>query len=198
MARNIAVVGFLLALVIIAVAAGLVVTGAFGRGAPPAAAASSIGGPFTLTDTRGRTVTDAAFRGKPTAIFFGFTFCPEVCPTTLSDLTSDLQAMGADADRLNVAFVTVDPARDTPAQMGRYLSAFDRRIVGLTGTAAQIDAAERAYRVYARRQPTPDGGYTMDHSAMIYLMDTRGRFVEAIGYGETPERRRAALRRLLG
>ena len=198
MLPGIKVLGIAGAVAVIGAAAGIYFATAPARPAASAPAPSSIGGPFTLTDTSGRTVTDATLRGKPTAMFFGFTFCPDVCPTTLSDLTSDLQALGSDADRLNVVFVTVDPERDTPEQLRRYLSAFDRRIIGLTGTPAQVQAAERAYRVVASRQPLPDGGYTMDHTAYVMLFDAQGRFVEPISLQQAPEQRRAALRRLLG
>lgn len=159
---------------------------------------ADIGGPFTLTDQNGRTVTQQDLLGKPAVVFFGFTFCPEVCPTTLQDLTSDLRELGGAADRLNVVFVTVDPERDTPAPLRQYLSSFDPRIRGLTGTPEQVAAMEREYRVTARRVPLEGGGYTMDHTSYVMLFDAQGQFVEPIGYGETPERRRAALRRLLG
>lgn len=171
-----------------------------GGGAQPVRSAgrADIGGSFTLVDTAGRTVTDADLRGKPTVMFFGFTFCPEVCPTTLQDMTADLETLGRAADRLNVVFVTVDPERDTPAQLRQYLSSFDPRIRGLTGTPEQVAAMEREYRISSRRVPLDGGGYTMDHTSYVLLFDERGEFVEPIGYGETPERRRAALRRLLG
>lgn len=171
-----------------------------GGGGQPVRSAgrADIGGPFTLIDTAGRTVTDADLRGKPTVMFFGFTFCPEVCPTTLQDMTADLETLGRAADRLNVVFVTVDPERDTPAQLRQYLSSFDPRIRGLTGTPEQVAAMEREYRISSRRVPLDGGGYTMDHTSYVLLFDERGEFVEPIGYGETPERRRAALRRLLG
>ena len=112
--------------------------------------ALAIGGPFTLVDTHDAVVTERDFLGKPSAIFFGYTHCPDICPTTLLDLTELMKAMGADADRLNVAFVTVDPGRDTPAQLADYLSSFDPRIRGLTGTEAQIAAAAKAYHVVLR------------------------------------------------
>lgn len=197
MGVNVRLLAVLGAVAVLAAAIGVYFAGGR-RGDPTAPAPSSIGGPFSLTDTQGRTVTEATLRGKPTAIFFGFTFCPEVCPTTLADLSSDLQALGPAADRLNVVFVTVDPERDTRQQLAQYLSAFDRRIIGLTGTPPQVDAMERAYRVYARRQPLEGGGYTMDHTSYVMLFDAQGRFVEPIGFGEAPERRREKLRRLLG
>lgn len=198
--KALAAIAAIAAIAVFAIAVGVYLAGMpGGRAAPaPAPPPSAIGGPFSLIDTNGRTVTDATLRGKPTVMFFGFTFCPEVCPTTLADLSSDLQTLGPSADRLNVVFVSVDPERDTRQQLARYLSSFDRRIVGLTGAPEQVEAMERAYRVYARRQPLESGGYTMDHTSYVMLFDAQGRFVEPIGYGQPPERRLAALRRLLG
>lgn len=156
-----------------------------------------IGGPFTLVDQRGRTVTDKDFRGKPSVMYFGFTYCPEVCPTTLAALTTWLKAIGPDADKLNVAFVTVDPARDTPKEMALYLTSFDRHIRGLTGTPAQIAQIAREYRVYINKVALPGGGYTMDHSSALYLMDRNGHLAGVIGYGESADRAEADLRKLV-
>jgi len=156
-----------------------------------------IGGAFTMTNHRGETVTDRDIQGKPTLIFFGFTSCPEVCPTTLSDISGWLQDLGPDADRLNVLFVSVDPERDTVEQLANYVSLFDQRIVGLTGTPDQLAAMAKVYRVYYRKVPLEEGGYTMDHSAMVYMMDARGRFVGTIDYHEARELALPKLRRLL-
>lgn len=178
---------------------GLAVTGllAYRYLSPePALASASVGGPFSLIDTAGRPVTEKTLLGKPTAIFFGFTYCPEVCPTTLTELTAAMKAIGPDADKLNVVFVSVDPDRDTPAQLNLYLQNFDRRIQGFTGTQKAIDDIAKAYRVYHRRIPLPEGGYTVDHSSAIYLFDKQGRFVAPIGYGEPHERVVSALRDL--
>lgn len=162
---------------------------------PPAA----IGGPFSLVDADGRAVTERDLLGRPTAVFFGFTFCPEVCPTTLAEMSAALKSLGPDADRLNVVFVSVDPERDTPEQLKLYLSMFDPRIRGLTGERAAVDQAIAAYRIYARRVPLEGGGYTMDHSSSVMLFDAQGRFVEHVGYGEPQsvmvERLKALLRR---
>lgn len=150
-----------------------------------AAAGAAIGGPFALVDTENRAVTERSLLGRPTAIFFGFTFCPEVCPTTLTELTAALAALGPDADRLNVVFVSIDPERDTPAQLKLYLSNFDHRIQGFTGSPEQVARIAKAYRVYYAKVPQPGGSYTMDHSSILYLMDARGRFVRPVAY-ETP------------
>jgi protein SCO1/2 len=156
-----------------------------------------IGGPFQLTDMSGQPVTEKSLRGKPTAVFFGFTYCPEVCPTTLTELTAWLKALGPDADKLNVVFITVDPERDTPAQLKAYLSNFDPRIQGFTGTPEAIAKTARAYRVYYQKVPLDGGGYTIDHSSAIYLFDAKGRFVSPIAYQAPPERALAQLRDLV-
>lgn len=143
----------------------------------------AIGGPFTLVDQTGRTVTDADYRGKPMAVFFGFTHCPEVCPTTLLQLTNLTRQIGAEADRLQILLITVDPERDTPEQLALYLQSFDQRVVGLTGSRAQVDAALAAYKAYAKKIST-ENGYTMDHSASVYLMKADGSFRTMIDYHE--------------
>lgn len=135
-----------------------------------------IGGPFAMADTAGRPVTEADFVGRPTALFFGFTRCPAACPVTLQALTTVLGRMGPDADRLNVVFVTLDPARDTPEALREYLGSFDPRIRGLVGTEAQTAAMAAAFKVQVRRVPLDGGDYTMDHTAAIILLDARGRF----------------------
>lgn len=144
----------------------------------PTQAASGIGGPFALVDGDGRPVTQAAFAGEPTLVFFGYTHCPDVCPTTLDSISQTLKAMGPDKPA-KALFITLDPARDTPAVMKDYLSSFDPRIVGLTGTQDAVDAAAHAYRVYAKKVPTGDGGYSVDHTGVVYLMDKGGNFVES-------------------
>ncbi|MCW5713059.1 MAG: SCO family protein [Bauldia sp.] len=146
--------------------------------------ANLIGGPFVLTDENGNRFTDADALGKPTAIFFGFSHCPDVCPTTLYELSVLLGQLGADADRLNVLFVSVDYERDGPEEVAAYTSVFDPRIVGLAGTAEEIAAATSAYRVYYEKIPLENGGYTIDHTASVYLMDSDGRFVGTLAHGE--------------
>lgn len=162
----------------------------------PASAGATLGGPFELVEMTGAPVTEKSLLGKPTAIFFGFTYCPEVCPTTLMELTSALKTLGPEADKLNVVFVSVDPARDTPEQMKLYLSNFDPRIRGFTGTPEAIAKTAKAYRVYYREVPVEGGTYTVDHSSSVYLFDANGRFVEPIAYGASHERVVAQLRSL--
>jgi protein SCO1/2 len=157
---------------------------------------AKIGGPFTLVDDTGAQVTDAALKGKATVMYFGFTFCPEICPTTLTELAQWMQLLGPDADKLNYVFVTVDPERDTPKVMHDYVSAFDPRIRGFTGTPDQIAKVTSEYRVYYKRIATSDGGYTMDHTAGLYLMDPMVRFFGLIHYQEKTDVAVAKLRKL--
>lgn len=144
----------------------------------------TIGGPFTSADLDGRPVTQDDLKGKPTALFFGFTHCPEVCPTTLTTLSGALENMGRDADRLNVVFVTLDPARDTSDALREYLAAFDPRIRGLVGTPAQVARMADLYHVVYRQVPTKDGDYTLDHTATVQLFNAAGRIVGEVGYAE--------------
>jgi protein SCO1/2 len=158
---------------------------------------SGIGGPFSLVDHRGKAVTERDYLGKPTLIFFGFTHCPDVCPTTLFELSNLLKELGPDANRLNVLFITVDSDRDNSEQLALYLSSFDPHITGLSGTTENIAAVIKAYRVYARKVPLEDGGYTMDHTATIYMMNSKGQFVGTMSYQEPEETARTKLRRLI-
>ncbi|WP_417685221.1 SCO family protein [Roseibium sp.] len=158
---------------------------------------SAIGGPFELTNGNGEVVTDKDMTGKPSIYLFGFTFCPDVCPTTLSEMQGWIMSLGEDAGKLNYAFVSVDPERDTPDVMRDYVAAFDERIVPLTGSRDQVDAMLKAYRVYSKKVPLDDGGYTMDHSAAVYLMDADNRFVGTIAYGEAEESALKKLKRLI-
>jgi protein SCO1/2 len=166
--------------------------------APPPKANAEIGGPFKLTDHHGKTVTDRDFRGKPTLVFFGFTSCPDVCPTTLFELSQRLDDLKSAADRLNVLFITVDPERDTPEHLAVYLSSFDPRITGLSGTRDDIAAVLAAYGVYARKVPLSDGGYTMDHTASVFMMDSEGKFVGTINHRDAEAAVRTKLFELLG
>jgi protein SCO1/2 len=159
--------------------------------------ASVIGGPFKLVDQNGHQITDADMKGRPFLVFFGYTHCPDVCPTTLFDVSETMRALGKAADRTGALFITVDPERDTPAVMKDYLSSFDPHLRGATGDRAAIDAAEKAYRVYAKKVPTDKGDYTMDHTALVYLMDKQGRFVAPFSLKRRPEEAAADLRRYL-
>jgi protein SCO1/2 len=159
--------------------------------------ASAIGGPFKLIDQNGKPITDADLKGRPFLVFFGYTHCPDVCPTTLFEVSEVMRALGTDADRAGALFITVDPERDTPAAIKDYLSSFDPHLRGATGDRAAIDAAEKAYRVYAKKIPTANGDYSMDHTALVYLMDKQGRFVAPFSLKRRPEDAAAELRRYL-
>ena len=161
-----------------------------------AGAPIAIGGPFTLTAPDGSSVTDADFRGKWMLVYFGYTHCPDACPTALNSVANALDMMKAKGRDVTPVFITVDPERDTPPVMGRYVGLFDKQIVGLTGTEAQIDRVEREYRVYAARHPTKGGGYSMDHSSIIYVMDRRGRFNSFLDGAANPEDIAAKLEKL--
>jgi len=156
-----------------------------------------IGGPFTLTDDTGATVTEKDLSGKPSVMYFGYTFCPEVCPTTLTDLSRWIKQLGPDADKISYVFVTIDPQRDTAKVMHEYVSAFDKHIRGFTGTPEQIARIAQEYRVYYKRIPSDDGNYAMDHSSLIYLMGPDGKFVSMIAYQEADASAVAKLRNLV-
>jgi protein SCO1/2 len=163
-------------------------------GAPPAAA---VGGPFRLTDQDGHVMTEEDLKGRPSLVFFGFTHCPDVCPTTLFDISQIMQALGPDADRTRAVFITVDPERDTQEVLKDYLSSFDPHVVGLTGDLPSITKVAKEYRAYFKKVPLDGGGYTMDHTAITYLMDKEGRFVSPFILKRTPEAAAADLRRQL-
>jgi protein SCO1/2 len=151
------------------------------------ARAVTIGGPFTLTAPDGATVTERTYRGKWLLVYFGFTFCPNVCPTTLLEIATALAKLGPDAERVQPLFITVDPQRDSREVVKAYTESFDARILGLTGTPDQIAAVTREYGAYAvvhRTGPGPDD-YVIDHSSYVYLMDPQGRFVRGFE-AETP------------
>lgn len=164
---------------------------------PAANYGAAVGGPFLLTGTDGRPFDSARLAGRPFAIFFGFTRCPDVCPTTLSRLAVLRARLGDDGGRFDIVFISVDPEADTPEQIGRYLALFDMPVIGLTGTPQQLAAARRAYAVHAERVPLAGGGYTIDHTASVFLMGRRGEFVSAIDMHEGDEPALAKLRRLI-
>jgi protein SCO1/2 len=190
-------------LVLSAFLAGLVIflavfffaTGHMGSGGAPGP--SAIGGPFKLIDQNGAAITDQDVSGRPFLVFFGYTHCPDVCPATLFDVSEMMRALGKDADRTAALFITVDPERDTPAVMKDYLSSFDPHVRGATGDRAAIEAAEKAYRVYAKKVASEGGDYSMDHTALVYLMDKQGRFVAPFSLKRRPEDSAADLRRYL-
>jgi protein SCO1/2 len=177
--------------VLIVLASIVVILGAVAAhfGARSSAPASSdIGGAFHLVDQNGVATDQRLLKGKWTAVFFGYTFCPDVCPTTLTNLGEVVNQLGPKARGFQVVFVTVDPGRDTPAQLKRYLSSpsFPPHVIGLTGSEAQVADIARAYRVYYKKVGAGDG-YSLDHSSIVYLMDPQGRFVDPLAFNAPPK-----------
>ncbi len=174
-----AIIGLLVALLLLGTGAFLWLNGETGG--------PTVGGPFTLVDSSGHTVTDRDFRGKYLLVYFGYTYCPDVCPTTLNAVAAALDKLGKQADRLQPLFITVDPRRDTPAVMQQYTAAFTPRLLGLTGTPAQIAAAAKEYHVYYAEHRTGPGpnDYSMDHSSILYLMGPDGHFIAPIRADQT-------------
>jgi cytochrome oxidase Cu insertion factor (SCO1/SenC/PrrC family) len=161
----------------------------------------AIGGPFTLTDARGGTFTEANLKGAYSLIFFGFTHCPDICPLTLQVMTDAIEQAGPAGERVTPVFVTVDPERDTAEAVGAYVGAFHPRFVGLTGTPEQVAGITKAYRVFARKAPLKDaegretGDYTVEHTGIIFLMDPEGRYLTHFSNGTPAEEMAAYLRR---
>jgi len=159
--------------------------------------APAIGGPFRLKDQNGAVIDSAALKGRPYALFFGFTHCPEICPTTMVDMAALMAKLGPEAKDFQIYFVSVDPERDTPEKLRSYLASFEPHVVGLTGTPDEIADIARKFRVYYRKVPTDGGDYTMDHSAFVYLMGKDGGFRNVIGYQEKPDRALEKLKTLI-
>ncbi len=153
----------------------------------PRPAPSAIAGTFSLVDHDGNPVSEKDFSGKPYLVFVGFTHCPDICPTTLFQMSEVLRATGEEGRDLRALFISVDPERDKPEVLKSYLGSFDERIRGLTGEPAAVEAALKSYRGYARKVPTKDGDYTMEHSAFVYLMDSKGCFVSTFNLNRPPE-----------
>lgn len=162
-----------------------------------AASFAEVGGPFALASARGGVVDSASLKGKLYAVFFGFTHCPEVCPTALYEMSTLLEKLGDDAKAFRVFFITVDPERDTAEMMKDYMANFDPRIEGLVPSLEQLPKLASDFRVYYAKVPTSDGGYTMDHTASVFLMDAEGRFAGTLAYDEAADMREAKLRKLL-
>jgi len=164
---------------------------------PGGPAAVAIGGPIQLTDQDGKPFDSKSLDGKPYAVFFGFTHCPDACPTTLSEIARAEDEIGAPAKDLTTLFVTVDPERDTPEVLKEYISNFGGNTVGLSGTPEDVAKVAKEYRVFYKKVPTSDGGYTMDHTAVLYLMGRKGEFVDVIAYSEDHDRYVAKIKKLL-
>ena len=160
-------------------------------------AAVPIGGPVKLTDQDGKPFDSASLAGKPYTVFFGFTHCPDACPTTLSEMARTEEEIGAPAKGLTTLFITVDPERDTPAVLKEYISNFSGNTIALSGTPEQVAEVAKSFRVFYKKVPTSDGGYTMDHTAVLYLMDRKGKFADVIAYSEEHDRYVAKIKKLL-
>ena len=160
----------------------------------------AVGGPFTLTDHNGNEVTERSFRGKYMLVFFGYTFCPDVCPTTLTDVSTALDILGVEGEKIVPVFISVDPARDTPEHLKEYATYFHPRLVALTGTPKQVAAAAKAYRVYyakAKSEGSDPNDYLMDHSSVIYLMGPDGKSQQHFSHGTDGEAMVKRIRELL-
>ncbi|MEZ5854840.1 MAG: SCO family protein [Hyphomicrobiaceae bacterium] len=183
------------AAVVIAAMTGLTLyfTGAFNSGT---GYRSLVGGHFVMSTQDGRQLTDLDLKGKPFAIFFGFTQCPDVCPTTMLEVANIMNKLGPDADKMKFLFVSVDPERDTPAILKQYLASFDERIIGLVGTPEQTANIVRAYRVYFAKVPTKES-YTINHTATVFLMDATGHLAKTISFSEDEKTKLAKIRGLL-
>jgi protein SCO1/2 len=166
---------------------------------PPVAPVGLTGAPFTLQSTAGGQFTEANLKGTPTLMFFGYTSCPDVCPTTLSDLTSLRPQLNIAPKDLQIVFATVDPTRDTLKQLTDYLSGFPTPIIGLTGTDAQVEAAKAAFGVYSKKGPDDGTGtYLVDHTATVFLLGRKGEFEGTIAYGEEQKAEADKIKRLIG
>ncbi len=157
---------------------------------------SSIGGPFTLVGGDGRPFASAKLAGKPFAIFFGFTHCPDVCPTTLARLVKLRRRTGTGDDAFAIVFVSVDPERDGPAEVGAYTQLFDAPVIGLTGSPAQIEQVKKQYAVFSAKAPQPGNDYSVDHTASVFVMDRAGKFVATIAPDENDTVALAKLKRV--
>ena len=167
------------------------------RGAARTVLGSAIGGPFQLVDQNGKTVTDADLKGKWSLVYFGYTHCPDACPTALNDISIALDELGPKRGAVRPVFITVDPERDTPEVLKAYVTAFDAPILALTGSPEEIAQAAKGYRVYYAKHPEAGGDYSMDHSSVIYVMDPEGRFTASFTHQSAPEEIAERLKKLL-
>jgi protein SCO1 len=167
------------------------------RGAAGTLLGSAIGGPFKLVDQNGNTVTNTDLEGKWLLVYFGYTHCPDACPTALNNMALALSDLGAEKKEVRPVFITIDPERDTSPAMKDYVSAFDAPILALTGSGEAIAQAAKEYRVYYAKHPEPGGDYSMDHTSIIYVMDPKGRFTASFSGEDPPEQMAARLKKLL-
>ncbi|MGY6708873.1 MAG: SCO family protein [Rhizobiaceae bacterium] len=158
----------------------------------------AFGEPFILVDHHGEEITEAAFRGQPSAVFFGFTYCPDVCPTTLFEMDAWLNELGPEGENIRAYFVSVDPERDSPEVLGRYIENVTDKVTGITGEPDKVAEMARSFGIYVRKVDLDNGDYTIDHTASILMIDSTGDFAGTIAYGENPDNAMAKLRRLAG
>jgi protein SCO1 len=168
-----------------------------GKGVAGSVLGSAIGGPFTLVDQNGKAVTNTALEGKWLLVYFGYTHCPDACPTTLNNIALALHDLGTRRDEVRPVFITIDPDRDTSQVMKDYVAAFDAPILALTGTAAEVAQAAKNYRVYYAKHPEAGGDYSMDHTSVIYVMDPKGRFTASFTGEDPPAQIAERLKKLL-
>ena len=192
--RIVLILGAFLGGLVLFLAAIFLVTGV---SLAPHAGVATIGGPFHLIDQNGKPFSDQDMKGKPYLVFFGYTHCPDICPTTLFDMSQLFRKLGPDANRAGALFITVDPERDTQPVLKDYLASFDPHLRALTGDQKAIDQAIKDYRVYAKKVPLTGGDYSMDHTAIVYLMDKDGNFVAPFNIQRSPGDEAAELRRYL-
>jgi protein SCO1/2 len=186
---------------VLVLVAGVLIALAFhdqGKGAAGSPLAAAIGGPFSLVDQNDKPFTDANLKGKWQLVFFGYTHCPDVCPTTLNDLSLALDQLGDKKSQVGIVFISVDPERDTPAVLKSYIESFGGPVEALTGSPDAVAQAAKDYKVYYAKHARSDGGYDMDHSALIYIMDPQGRFTATFTPDDQPEKMAERLKKLLG
>jgi protein SCO1/2 len=186
---------------VLVLVAGVLIALAFrdqGKGAAGSPLAAAIGGPFSLVDQNDKPFTDASLKGKWQLVFFGYTHCPDVCPTTLNDLSLALDQLGEKKSQVGIVFISVDPERDTPAVLKSYVESFGGPVAALTGSPDAVAQAAKDYKVYYAKHPRGDGGYDMDHSALIYIMDPQGRFTATFTPDDQPDKMAERLKKLLG
>jgi protein SCO1/2 len=186
---------------VLVLVAGVLIALAFrdqGKGAAGSPLAAAIGGPFSLVDQNDKPFTDADLKGKWQLVFFGYTHCPDVCPTTLNDLSLALDQLGDKKSQVGIVFISVDPERDTPAVLKSYVGSFGGPVEALTGSPDAVAQAAKDYKVYYAKHPRGDGGYDMDHSALIYIMDPQGRFTATFTPDDQPQKMAERLKKLLG
>jgi cytochrome oxidase Cu insertion factor (SCO1/SenC/PrrC family) len=180
-------IALLSVLLLLLLAAAAILWQESGAGRVVATGQAAIGGPYHLINQDGKPVSDRDFQGRYQLIYFGYTFCPDVCPTTLALIAAALEKMGPDAQRIAPIFITVDPGRDTPQALKKYLAAFDPRFIGLTGSQSELSKVEKEYKVYAQKEPLKGGTYAVNHSSVIYLMGPKGKLVTFYNEVLTPE-----------